>query len=148
MDNEIKKTSRIGVYGVAVQDGCILLITQQHGPFADKFDLPGGGIEFGESVAEALRREFLEEVSMTFESMQFLDNLTAVTDVSISKTVSAPMIFYQIGLIYTVTRLKQIHDHISDESLPYAWIKLSALSQQQLSPLAWAVVNILGSSRK
>ena len=42
-----------------------LLIRQKRGPYAGKLDFPGGGIEFGESPEQALRREFAEEVANT-----------------------------------------------------------------------------------
>jgi ribosomal protein S18 acetylase RimI-like enzyme len=71
-----RQIMRTGAYGVATQNGKILLITQQSGPYQGKFDLPGGRIEFGETIEETLRREFYEEVSMHFESMKFLCNLT------------------------------------------------------------------------
>lgn len=52
---------RIGVYGVIVRDDSILLVEVEH-PKGNFFHLPGGGVELGESLQEALHREMQEEV--------------------------------------------------------------------------------------
>jgi len=76
-----RKISRTGVYGVAKENGNILLVIQKSGPFAELFDLPGGGIEFGEDPNQALHREFIEETGMDFRSMIQIDNYSAITRV-------------------------------------------------------------------
>jgi 8-oxo-dGTP diphosphatase len=50
---------RVGVYAILPMDGAVLL-THQSSPFAE-FQLPGGGIDSGESPLAALHREVLEE---------------------------------------------------------------------------------------
>lgn len=50
---------RPGAYGVAVLDGRVL-VTHQSRPLPE-FQLPGGGIDPGESPLVALHREFYEE---------------------------------------------------------------------------------------
>jgi 8-oxo-dGTP diphosphatase len=96
---EKRKYSRIGVYGLASRDDTILLITQKNGPYAGKFDFPGGGIEFGETVEQTLRREFEEEINMYFQTMEILRNLTVTIEVPSIKGED-PYTFHQIGLIY------------------------------------------------
>ena len=52
-------TYRHGVYALLPRDGK-LLITYQHAPFFE-FQLPGGGVDPGESPVAALHREVMEE---------------------------------------------------------------------------------------
>jgi ADP-ribose pyrophosphatase YjhB (NUDIX family) len=53
----------IRVAGLLVDDGRMLMVEQGH---SDEryWLLPGGGVKFGETLADALKREFLEELGM------------------------------------------------------------------------------------
>ncbi len=58
---------RPSVYGVAVRDGKVLLVPQWDG-----YDFPGGGIELGETLDEAFRREIKEETGLDAERGEIL----------------------------------------------------------------------------
>jgi len=49
------------VRDLRVRDGKLLLIRKKAGPYANRYDLPGGSAEPDETLADALRREFREE---------------------------------------------------------------------------------------
>lgn len=130
-----KKITRVGVYGVAIDKAKILAVRQMRGPYAGKLDFPGGGIEFGESAEQALRREFVEEVAMEFDSLQLIDNLTAT--VNILKTSSnEPYSFYQIGMIYRVNGCRLIKNEKPGD-LQYMWTDLMKLREEECSKLLW-----------
>ncbi len=130
-----KKITRIGVYGVVMNEGKILAVRQQRGPYAGKLDFPGGGIEFGESAEQALRREFAEEVAMEFDSVQLIDNLTAIVDVPRTSS-QEPYMFYQIGMIYRVHGCRLLK-HGKPGDLQLVWVDLRALSEGECSKLFW-----------
>ena len=121
--------SRTGVYGVAKQSNKILLITQAKGPYAGKYDLPGGKIEFGETIEGALHREFIEEVGMDFTSMELLTNLTARVEIPGG-------LFHQIGLIYSVSGLFPV---ATETELKYTWIDIATLKEEEVSSFVWAI---------
>jgi 8-oxo-dGTP pyrophosphatase MutT (NUDIX family) len=50
---------RISVYGVTIDRNTVLLVPQWDG-----YDIPGGGIELGETTEEALKREVYEETGL------------------------------------------------------------------------------------
>ena len=52
------------VGGVAIHDGELLLIRRGHGPAAGEWSVPGGRVEHGETLAEAVTREVREETGL------------------------------------------------------------------------------------
>jgi 8-oxo-dGTP diphosphatase len=54
----------VAVGGVAVVDGALLLIQRGTDPHAGKWSIPGGNVEWGETLAHAVERELLEETGL------------------------------------------------------------------------------------
>jgi ADP-ribose pyrophosphatase YjhB (NUDIX family)/mannose-6-phosphate isomerase-like protein (cupin superfamily) len=119
---------RKGVYGIALNESKVLLVKQEKGPHAGKWELPGGKIEEGETLEEALRREFCEEVGLSFEKMRFFKTLTAITDAIDQQ--GKPYQLHQIGHIYFVEGLS----HLKDAEMEHAWISLQVLASESTSP--------------
>jgi 8-oxo-dGTP diphosphatase len=59
---------RPATYGVVVKDGKILLSKQ----FGDKYDLPGGGLDLGETPEEGVIREVKEETGIDVKNPKFI----------------------------------------------------------------------------
>ena len=75
-----KNRFNIRVYGIAVHDGKILLSHEEFdGRKFTKF--PGGGLQWGESIQECLRREYLEETGIEVEP-GYLFHVTETVQVS------------------------------------------------------------------
>ena len=62
---------RIRVCGLCWQEGSLLLIKHKMGP-EGFWAPPGGGLEYGESLEDTLRREFSEETGLDVVSEKFL----------------------------------------------------------------------------
>jgi 8-oxo-dGTP diphosphatase len=54
----------LSVGAVVVHDGSLLLVRRGHGPAAGQWSVPGGRVEWGEVLAEAVVREVLEETGL------------------------------------------------------------------------------------
>lgn len=52
------------VGAIAIHDGRLLLIRRGHGPGAGEWSVPGGRVEGGETLVEAVVRELLEETGV------------------------------------------------------------------------------------
>jgi ADP-ribose pyrophosphatase YjhB (NUDIX family) len=54
---------RVRVTGVLIED-CKLLLTEQHVTQARNWSLPGGGLEYGETIEQCIIREVQEETGL------------------------------------------------------------------------------------
>jgi len=54
----------IGVGAVVIAQGRIVLVKRAHDPLKGEWNLPGGGVELGETLQEACSREVLEETGL------------------------------------------------------------------------------------
>ena len=54
----------IGVGAVIVVDGRVVLVKRAHEPLRGEWNLPGGGVEVGETLEDACRREVREETGL------------------------------------------------------------------------------------
>jgi mutator protein MutT len=65
----MKKTIFIGVLGLAINKNGQYLLTKRHEPsnarIHNKWQLPGGGLDFGETVEQVLAREMEEELRVS-----------------------------------------------------------------------------------
>ncbi|MHB8104705.1 MAG: NUDIX hydrolase [Dehalococcoidales bacterium] len=62
-----------GVGAVVINKERLLLVKRGNEPNKGKWSIPGGGIELGETIFEAAKREVLEECSVKVEIIRVLD---------------------------------------------------------------------------
>ena len=67
MTREFPDRPIVGVGGVVVQDGQALIVKRAHEPRKGEWSLPGGIVELGETLVEAVKRELKEETGLDVE---------------------------------------------------------------------------------
>ncbi len=67
MAKEYPATPIVGVGAVVVRDGRALIIRRGHEPRKGEWSLPGGAVELGERLTDAVRRELREETGLDVE---------------------------------------------------------------------------------
>ncbi len=63
----------VGVGAVVIERGRVLLVERGKEPLRGKWSLPGGVVEVGEYLKDALRREVLEETGLEVEPVSVIE---------------------------------------------------------------------------
>lgn len=71
---------QIAVGAIAVKDGRLLMVQRARDPGAGLWSLPGGRVEHGEYLADALRREVMEETGLQVDVQELVGILEVVGD--------------------------------------------------------------------
>jgi len=64
MGKEYPAAPVVGVGGVVVRDGRALIVKRAHEPRRGEWSIPGGTVELGEPLTDAVRRELREETGL------------------------------------------------------------------------------------
>ncbi len=73
-----KETIAIGVGAVVFRGDEVLIIKRGKPPFEGAWSIPGGGLEHGERVIDAVKREVREETGLEIEVIALLDVFDAL----------------------------------------------------------------------
>ena len=114
---------RPAVYGVLIEDNKLLFIKPN---WDDKYCLPGGSINLGETTIESLEREFMEETGYKIlvknPDQPYVDNFLFGSD-------KVDKYFQRISLYYEVERVsKKQSNNLDEETTELHWKDVKNLS--------------------
>lgn len=116
---------RIRVCGVCIEDGKILLIN--HIGVMENTDFwcpPGGGLQFGETIEDCLKREFLEETNTEISVGRFLEINEFVTP-----PLHAVELFYEVKIISGIA-IKGIDPEMEEQIISdLRWFSLDEIKR-------------------
>ncbi|HEY1799336.1 MAG TPA: NUDIX hydrolase [Terriglobales bacterium] len=69
-EREYPKSPMVGVGAVVFDADCVLLVRRAKAPLAGEWSLPGGAVELGETLEEAIVREVAEEAGLRVTALQ------------------------------------------------------------------------------
>ncbi len=78
LKREFPSAPLVGVGAVIVDKGRVLLAQRGHEPAMGKWSIPGGLIELGESLSQALVREVREETGLEVEPLELVELLDRI----------------------------------------------------------------------
>ncbi len=110
------------VGAVATADGCLLLIRRGRGPGAGQWSVPGGRVEAGETLAEAVIRELLEETA-----------LEGVCDQLVGWVERMDPERHYVILDFAVTILEPHDPRPGDDAVEAEWVALDDVVHRRLA---------------
>jgi ADP-ribose pyrophosphatase YjhB (NUDIX family) len=109
------------VGAIAVSEGRLLLVRRGHGPAAGEWSVPGGRVEWGETLAEAVLRELDEETG-----------LQGVCDELVGWVERMSTDHHYVILDFGVTVLEGETPRPGSDAIEAVWVKLDEVGQLRL----------------
>ena len=129
MTNKKITAFNLRAYAIIIDNGNILLSKELiQGNEVIKF--PGGGVEFGEGVVEALKREAMEEMNSELHNIQHFYTTDFFQQSQFKKTDQLISIYYTAKLS-TQLKINERTQPIKDHPV-FFWKKLSTLGLTDL----------------
>ena len=126
--SDAKPLPRIGVSACVWRDGKVLLVERGKEPWKGKWSLPGGSLEFGETVREAARRELAEETGVEAD----LERLVDVDDAIMHDASGRPLAHYSI--VCFTGHWRHGEPEARDDVTKVQWAELAALDRLDMTP--------------
>lgn len=138
MRREFPKRPIVGVGGVVIHRGRVLLARRRREPLKGRWSIPGGTVELGEELEQAVRRELREETGLRVEPLEVL----AVFD-RIQR--QGRRVRYHFVIVDYACRLEGGRLRPASDATDARWVRREDLPHYHLTERATAV--ILGAFR-
>jgi ADP-ribose pyrophosphatase YjhB (NUDIX family) len=112
----------IGVGAIVIRDGKILMVQRGKEPAKGLWSVPGGRLEHGEYISDAVAREVKEETNLDVEVGELLGVFEVVGDPH----------FVILDHIATVVGEERLNP--GDDAAEVRWVKLKDLSKLECTP--------------
>lgn len=120
----------VRVYGVLIEKGCVLLSTESFaGREFTKF--PGGGLEFGEGLKDALVRELLEETGLQVKVLKHLYTTDFFQESAFNPNHQVISVYYQIAFSDPADTLPKVVSTEDDQN--FMWVDFDSLNSSMVT---------------
>jgi 8-oxo-dGTP diphosphatase len=123
----------VGVGGVVIHRGRVLLVRRGREPLKGRWSIPGGLVELGEELAQAVRRELKEETGLRVEPLKVLAILDRIQR-------QERRVRYHFVIVDYACRLKGGRLRPASDVVDARWVGCGDLAPFQLTEGATAVI--------
>ena len=124
----------VGVGAVVLDEDRVLLIKRGNPPLKGQWSLPGGGVEVGETLEQAIAREVLEETGMAIEVgpiVEVLDRISRDADGRVE---------HHFVLVDFVCRPNGGILRGASDAEDAAWVTMADLARYEVAPVTISVI--------
>lgn len=122
------------VYGLLINESNEVLLSDEREYGMDFIKFPGGGVELGEGLIEALKREFIEECSAEIEVLQHF----YTTDFYEKSSFNESQVISVYYIVKSVSPLQlnfktNIFDFDEQSTQSFRWVKMDKLQEEDVT---------------
>lgn len=118
----------VGVGAVVIKDQQVLLVRRAHDPNRGQWSIPGGTVELGETLAQAVAREVWEECQVRIEPGE------VVATFDLIQRDAQGRILYHYVLLDLAARYISGEPAAASDALQVRWVTAAELDQLDVIP--------------
>ncbi len=127
----------VGVGAIVVHDGMVLLVERGKPPHKGEWAIPGGKLQWGETLQQGAEREILEETGITIEAGELLYHFEHI----VSAETGAPEFHYVV--LDLAGRYISGSPLAADDAADARWVSLDDLESVNLNMTTQQALNRL-----
>lgn len=124
----------VRVYGLLINESNEVLLSDEREYGMDFTKFPGGGVELGEGLIEALKREFMEECNAEIEILShfYTTDFYEKSSFNESQIIS---IYYIVKSIFPLQLnfKTNVFDFDEESTQSFRWVKINELQEQYIT---------------
>ena len=134
MDENIPERPVVGIGGVVISNGRVLLIRRGNPPLEGEWSIPGGTLEVGETLPEAVKRELAEETGLEVRVGELIEALERIFLDSQGRSK------YHYVILDYLCEVTAGNARAGSDATDVAWATESELGNYRLSEAATRVI--------
>lgn len=127
MSREYPKRPIVGAGACILREGKLLLIRRGAEPGKGRWSIPGGLVELGENVEDAMVREAKEEVGLDVKAVKLVDVFDSLTLDDLGR------VQYHFVVVNFLVRLVGGRLHTADDVTESKWVPLDEVEKYELT---------------